>query len=89
VGERLKPAVLKTVRLERASGVRIPPPPPRLRTTLNMRLFTFASNLLPQSSDWKLDAAAIPSSNFYKCVNLAIDGIMGELPKDVAIAPAT
>ena len=28
VGERLKPAVLKTVRLERASGVRIPPPPP-------------------------------------------------------------
>jgi hypothetical protein len=31
VGERLKPAVLKTVRLERASGVRIPPPPPVLR----------------------------------------------------------
>jgi hypothetical protein len=28
VGERLKPAVLKTVRPERASGVRIPPPPP-------------------------------------------------------------
>jgi hypothetical protein len=28
VGERLKPAVLKTVRLERVSGVRIPPPPP-------------------------------------------------------------
>jgi hypothetical protein len=28
VGERLKPAVLKTVGLERASGVRIPPPPP-------------------------------------------------------------
>src|SRR6266436_3664392 len=30
VGERLKPAVLKTVRLERVSGVRIPPPPPVL-----------------------------------------------------------
>src|SRR6266852_5933868 len=30
VGERLKPAVLKTVRLERVSGVRIPPPPPAL-----------------------------------------------------------
>ncbi len=30
VGERLKPAVLKTVRLERVSGVRIPPPPPEL-----------------------------------------------------------
>src|SRR4029077_9011580 len=30
VGERLKPAVLKTVRLERVSGVRIPPPPPLL-----------------------------------------------------------
>src|SRR5262249_16951580 len=29
VGERLKPAVLKTVRPERVSGVRIPPPPPR------------------------------------------------------------
>jgi hypothetical protein len=28
VGEWLKPAVLKTVRPERASGVRIPPPPP-------------------------------------------------------------
>ena len=28
MGERLKPAVLKTVRLERVSGVRIPPPPP-------------------------------------------------------------
>jgi hypothetical protein len=28
VGERLKPAVLKTVRPERVSGVRIPPPPP-------------------------------------------------------------
>src|SRR6266702_3848450 len=30
VGERLKPAVLKTVRLERVSGVRIPPHPPEL-----------------------------------------------------------
>ncbi len=30
VGERLKPAVLKTVRLERVSGVRIPPPPPEM-----------------------------------------------------------
>src|SRR5579862_3089600 len=28
VGERLKPAVLKTVRPERVSWVRIPPPPP-------------------------------------------------------------
>jgi hypothetical protein len=31
VGERLKPAVLKTVRLERVSGVRIPPSPPYLK----------------------------------------------------------
>src|SRR5258708_24757997 len=31
VGERLKPAVLKTVRPERASGVQIPPPPPSSR----------------------------------------------------------
>jgi hypothetical protein len=42
VGERLKPAVLKTVGLERASGVRIPPPPPWLmnvqRTWLLRRL---------------------------------------------------
>ena len=30
VGERLKPAVLKTVRPERVSGVRIPPPPPAI-----------------------------------------------------------
>ena len=28
MGERLKPAVLKTVSLERGSGVRIPLPPP-------------------------------------------------------------
>src|ERR1700733_287761 len=32
VGERLKPAVLKTVRPERVSGVRIPPPPPYSRS---------------------------------------------------------
>jgi hypothetical protein len=36
----LKPAVLKTVRLERVSGVRIPPPPPLFRNAVNMRLFT-------------------------------------------------
>ena len=30
VGERLKPAVLKTVGPERVPGVRIPPPPPDL-----------------------------------------------------------
>src|SRR5262249_40556828 len=34
VGERLKPAVLKTVRLERVSGVRIPPPPPHAKCTV-------------------------------------------------------
>src|SRR5262249_50408690 len=32
VGERLKPAVLKTVRLGRVSGGRIPPPPPLFTT---------------------------------------------------------
>src|SRR5579863_7680054 len=32
VGERLKPAVLKTVRPERVSGVQIPPPPPHWHT---------------------------------------------------------
>ena len=36
-GEWLKPAVLKTVRLERVSGVRIPPPPP-LRNTRSFSL---------------------------------------------------
>jgi hypothetical protein len=36
VGERLNPAVLKTVRPERVSGVRIPPPPPfRLALSLS------------------------------------------------------
>ncbi len=35
VGERLKPAVLKTVRPERVSGVRIPPPPPDFQTLKN------------------------------------------------------
>ncbi len=33
VGERLKPAVLKTVRPERVSGVQIPPPPPLQKST--------------------------------------------------------
>jgi hypothetical protein len=33
VAERLKAAVLKTARLERASRVRIPPPPPLLQLT--------------------------------------------------------
>jgi hypothetical protein len=37
VGERLKPAVLKTVRPERVSGVRIPPPPPSLKTPASRR----------------------------------------------------
>ena len=36
VGERLKPAVLKTVRPERVSGVRIPPPPPVLESTVKI-----------------------------------------------------
>ena len=40
VGEWLKPAVLKTVRLERVSGVRIPPPPPLLRNTIKMANLT-------------------------------------------------
>jgi hypothetical protein len=38
VAERLKAAVLKTVRLERASGVRIPPPPPHLRDAVKMTI---------------------------------------------------
>jgi hypothetical protein len=36
----LKPAVLKTVRPERVSGVRIPPPPPLSRKAVNIRVFT-------------------------------------------------
>ena len=39
VGERLKPAVLKTVRPERVSGVRIPPPPPASLCFSFSRLF--------------------------------------------------
>src|ERR1700674_5928294 len=35
VGERLKPAVLKTVGPERVPGVRIPPPPPFYSGTAN------------------------------------------------------
>ena len=42
VGERLKPAVLKTVGLERASGVRIPPPPPE-KFLPPLRINPFAS----------------------------------------------
>ena len=38
VGERLKPAVLKTVRPERVSWVRIPPPPP---ASLDIPLYSF------------------------------------------------
>ena len=43
MGERLKPAVLKTVSLERGSGVRIPlPPPSRFSSDLTVR-FSFLS----------------------------------------------
>ena len=38
MGERLKPAVLKTVSLERGSGVRIPLPPPFFRYLQRVRL---------------------------------------------------
>ena len=38
VAEWLKAAVLKTVRPERVSGVRIPPPPPYLTNAVKMRL---------------------------------------------------
>ena len=41
VGEWLKPAVLKTVRPERVSGVRIPPPPPR-SLAFSLSQFRFA-----------------------------------------------
>jgi hypothetical protein len=39
VAEWLNAAVLKTVRLERVSGVRIPPPPPHLKNAVKLRLF--------------------------------------------------
>jgi hypothetical protein len=39
VAEWLNAAVLKTVRLERVSGVRIPPPPPLLKSIDRLRLF--------------------------------------------------
>jgi hypothetical protein len=39
VAEWFNAAVLKTVRLERVSGVRIPPPPPQRKSSINMRLF--------------------------------------------------
>src|SRR6266478_9930651 len=43
VGERLKPAVLKTVRPERVSGVRISPPPPFvMRLSVNVSSCFFA-----------------------------------------------
>ena len=49
VGERLKPAVLKTARLERVSGVRIPPPPPtRSSTARKQRIGPLAVQELPQ-----------------------------------------
>jgi hypothetical protein len=48
VGERLKPAVLKTVRLERVSGVRIPPPPP---FDLIARAVTFPEGLARRDGD--------------------------------------
>jgi hypothetical protein len=62
VGEWLKPAVLKTVRLERVSGVRIPPPPPvcrglaceiserDIKPFLQVLLFPAISNSALQSS---------------------------------------
>ena len=53
MGERLKPAVLKTVSLERGSGVRIPLPPPteyHMIDSLDIEVRRpFAANYLPRA----------------------------------------
>jgi hypothetical protein len=48
VGEWLNPAVLKTVRPERVSGVRIPPPPPSILRIPRSNTFA-AANRYPES----------------------------------------
>ena len=67
VGERLKPAVLKTVRPERVSWVRIPPPPPLVFSLGNHDLQPNSNALLLQNLFSKSHATAEvagPSSYF-------------------------
>ena len=64
VGERLKPAVLKTVRPERVSGVRIPPPPPCsfvfvLRVLVHRRGAACATPYRRPTSDAEICSSAI------------------------------
>src|ERR1035441_1874321 len=75
VGERLNPAVLKTVRPERVSGVRIPPPPPSLCFQqvgfLPKTLPKKSSNLsISQTEEFLMDG----KFSIYKYVKLAGKG---------------
>ena len=72
VGEWLKPAVLKTVRPERVSGVRIPPPPPLLKShQRSTPLFQFQAISEPEN---------ILVSNFISAVVRQLSRKRSELP---------
>src|ERR1700692_891497 len=54
VGERLNPAVLKTVRPERVSGVRIPPPPPLIASKRLATMVQAARRFFLESEYFKM-----------------------------------
>jgi hypothetical protein len=79
VGERLKPAVLKTVRPERVSGVRIPPPPPAsLRVSPfpieRSQYFNFAAQLLGQGDAHSFRISP-QSTDALKCGRISLNPI--------------
>src|ERR1700756_4304479 len=66
VGERLKPAVLKTVRLERVSGVRIPPPPPEYSQSSLLANYHFQSFRRPKSLSRFIPIQELPAQRSAK-----------------------
>jgi hypothetical protein len=69
VAERLKAAVLKTVRPERVSWVRIPPPPPFILCTV--RRHPLAEWLAWQLRNDNKAARTLPGANCGFCADLA------------------
>src|ERR1700687_2407478 len=84
VGERLKPAVLKTVRPERVSGVRIPPPPPLIfefHDVKRVRCYPHWARVLSISNSFLTDESAA-------LVKILAEPVVHN-PKSICDAPVT
>src|SRR6266851_4908282 len=79
VGEWLNPAVLKTVRPERGSGVRIPPPPPDAASVFDLQTRVSQGPIPHKTSSHELDSRAatepapMPLATQPVCVGARVD----------------